>query len=90
MLLCLVWTAYVFVGSHLKDRRLVHYTGDAYRSYQARVPGYPGMLVGPLGRVPLSSPSMPMPPHSILVPTGLLTRRDAASNVDAASRRVSQ
>ena len=53
MLLCLIWTAYVLVGSALKDRRLVHYSGDSYRDYQARVPGYPGMVVGPLGRVPL-------------------------------------
>jgi len=52
LLLCLLWTGYVFVGSHLKDRRLVYYSGDSYRDYQSRVPGYPGMLVGPLGKVP--------------------------------------
>lgn len=55
LLLCVVWTAYVFVGSALKDRRLVHYSGDFYRDYQARVPGYPGMIAGPLARVPLRS-----------------------------------
>ena len=51
-----VWTVYVFVGSYLKDRRMVHYVGMAYRQYQAQVPGYPGMLAGPLGRL-----SMPLP-----------------------------
>jgi methanethiol S-methyltransferase len=46
-----VWTLYVFVGSYLKDRRLVYYVGDPYRQYQERVPGYPGMPFGPLARV---------------------------------------
>jgi protein-S-isoprenylcysteine O-methyltransferase Ste14 len=45
-----VWTVYVFVGSYLKDRRMVHYLGMSYREYQAQVPGYPLMLAGPLGR----------------------------------------
>ncbi len=49
--LIVVWTVYIFVGSILKDRRLVHYVGDAYRDYQARVPGYPGIPCGPLARV---------------------------------------
>jgi len=44
------WTAYVFVGSYLKDQRLAFYLGDAYREYASRVPGYPGMLLGPLGK----------------------------------------
>jgi protein-S-isoprenylcysteine O-methyltransferase Ste14 len=48
-----VWTIYIFVGSHLKDRRLLFYLGDTYRAYQARVPGYPFLLFGPLGRIPL-------------------------------------
>jgi len=47
-----VWTTYIFVGSALKDGRLVHFMGDTYRDYQARVPGYPGVGFGPLGRVP--------------------------------------
>lgn len=47
-----LWTAYVFVGSHLKDRRMEHYLGDSYRRYASEVPGYPGMIVGPLGRRP--------------------------------------
>ncbi|MEI7781782.1 MAG: hypothetical protein WCJ18_07640, partial [Planctomycetota bacterium] len=42
---------YIFVGSALKDGRLVHFMGDTYRDYQARVPGYPGVGFGPLGRV---------------------------------------
>ena len=45
------WSAYILVGSTLKDRRLVHFVGDAYRDYQARVPGFPGMPFGPLARV---------------------------------------
>ncbi len=45
-----LWTVYIFCGSMLKDLRLIHYVGDAYREYQARVPGYPGMFFGPLGR----------------------------------------
>jgi methanethiol S-methyltransferase len=46
-----IWTVYIFVGSYLKDRRLVHYLGDTYRAYQARVPGYPLVPFGPLGRL---------------------------------------
>ena len=45
-----VWTAYVFIGSYLKDRRLLYYVGEPYRRYMADVPGYPGVLFGPLGR----------------------------------------
>ena len=44
-------TVYVAVGSWLKDRRLLFYLGERYRSYQARVPGYPLVRWGPLGRV---------------------------------------
>jgi methanethiol S-methyltransferase len=50
-ILTAVWTVYIFVGSHLKDRRLELYVGDDYRHYQARVPGYPFFLWGPLGKV---------------------------------------
>jgi hypothetical protein len=46
-----IWTAYIFYGSYLKDRRLIHYLGDSYRTYQARVPGYPLMPFGPLSKV---------------------------------------
>ena len=51
-ILTAVWTVYVFVGSYLKNRRLVSYLGEPYRRYMAEVPGYPGMFLGPLGRVP--------------------------------------
>jgi len=55
--LAAVWTVYVFVGSYLKDQRMAHYLGDAYRAYQAQVAGYP-LFPGPLGklRVPRSGP----------------------------------
>jgi protein-S-isoprenylcysteine O-methyltransferase Ste14 len=49
-----VWTVYIYVGSVLKDRRLLFYVGDEYRRYQADVPGYPGIPFGPLARVPLA------------------------------------
>lgn len=45
VLLTVVWTIYIFVGSHLKDERLAHYLGETYRRYQARVPGYPFLPV---------------------------------------------
>jgi hypothetical protein len=51
-ILTAVWTVYVFVGSYLKDRRLAMYLGEPYRRYMADVPGYPGIFLGPLGRVP--------------------------------------
>jgi hypothetical protein len=50
-----VWTAYIFFGSWLKDERLTFYLGQRYRQYQVAVPGYPGLSVGPLGRIPASS-----------------------------------
>jgi protein-S-isoprenylcysteine O-methyltransferase Ste14 len=52
VVLTTIWTAYIFYGSHLKDRRMLHYLGDRYRAYQSQVPGYPGIVVGPLGRIP--------------------------------------
>jgi methanethiol S-methyltransferase len=57
VVLIAVWTAYIFVGSALKDGRLVHFTGDTYREYQARVPGYPVVGFGPLGRIPPRLPT---------------------------------
>lgn len=51
VVLMAVWTAYIFAGSVLKDRRLLHFIGDEYRGYQARVPGYPGIPFGPLARI---------------------------------------
>jgi hypothetical protein len=35
-----IWTAYIFLGSHLKDLRMMHYLGNIYREYQANVPAY--------------------------------------------------
>jgi protein-S-isoprenylcysteine O-methyltransferase Ste14 len=52
-----VWTVYIYVGSVLKDQRLLFYLGDEYRNYQAEVPGYPGMPIGPLSRIPLAGDS---------------------------------
>ncbi len=53
-----IWTTYIFVGSCLKDRRLLFYLGDSYRNYQAAVAGYPGMPLGPLARRPLAAPEL--------------------------------
>lgn len=44
-----IWTAYIFLGSSLKDRRLTYYIGQPYRQYAARVPAYP--LVGGFWRL---------------------------------------
>ncbi len=49
LILALVWTTHIFVGSYLKDRRLERYIGEPYKQYQTRVPGYP-LFRGPLGR----------------------------------------
>jgi protein-S-isoprenylcysteine O-methyltransferase Ste14 len=51
-ILTAVWTAYIYVGSTLKDRRLLHYIGEPYRQYQERVAGYPFIPIGPLARIP--------------------------------------
>jgi len=45
-----IWSIYIFVGSRLKDARLEHYIGEDYRAYERRVPGFPLMFFGPLGR----------------------------------------
>ena len=50
-----IWTVFIYVGSVLKERRLLFYVGDEYRSYESVVPGYPGMPFGPLSRVQLTS-----------------------------------
>jgi protease-4 len=44
-----LWTAYIFIGSYLKDERLAKFCGERYRRYQERVPGYP-FFPGVLGR----------------------------------------
>ena len=33
-----IWTVSIYVGSVLKDRRLLFYVGDEYRRYRADVP----------------------------------------------------
>jgi protein-S-isoprenylcysteine O-methyltransferase Ste14 len=54
-LLTALWTAYILVGSCLKDQRLAFYLGDSYRDYCAQVPGYPLMFFGPLAKWPQRS-----------------------------------
>lgn len=61
--LIVIWTAYIGVGSYLKDQRLVYYLGDTYRAYQAQVPGYPWIAFGPWGRIPFA----PAPPGAAQV-----------------------
>jgi methanethiol S-methyltransferase len=39
-LLIALWTVYVFIGSHLKDRRLTGLVGEPYRQYQNDVPAF--------------------------------------------------
>src|SRR4051794_38423883 len=51
-LLTFIWTAYVVIGSYLKDQRLLYYMGETYREYASRAPGLPGMFFGPLGKWP--------------------------------------
>jgi methanethiol S-methyltransferase len=57
LLLAGIWSLYIATGSWLKDARLVFYLGDTYRAYQARVPGYIGIPIGPLARVPMVTPA---------------------------------
>ncbi len=45
-----IWTAYIFYGSFLKDRRLEHFIGKPYKEYASKVPGYPLVPFGPLAR----------------------------------------
>lgn len=62
--LTVTWTVYVFVGSRLKDARMEHFLGDVYREYESRVPGYPFMLFGPLGRRAFKPATVePIPVH---------------------------
>ncbi len=51
LILALVWSTHIFVGSYLKDRRLTHYLGETYRDYQRHVPGYPFIPYGPLAKL---------------------------------------
>ena len=50
-LLVAIWSVYIYLGSILKDRRLAYYLGSTYLEYAARVPGYPGISRGSLGRI---------------------------------------
>lgn len=50
LLLAIVWTGYIFIGSWLKDERLAYYLARTYRAYQEKVPGYPFLPFGPLAR----------------------------------------
>lgn len=36
-----IWTAYIFLGSWLKDMRLAGLIGSPYKQYMSKVPGYP-------------------------------------------------
>ena len=49
--LALTWTAYIFIGSYLKDQRLRYDAGETDRCYQTRVPGCPFVSFGPLGKL---------------------------------------
>lgn len=53
LILAIGFTCYIYVGSWAKDRRLLRYVGDSYRTYMAEVPGFPLIGIGPLRRVPL-------------------------------------
>jgi protein-S-isoprenylcysteine O-methyltransferase Ste14 len=55
-----IWTVYIFVGSCLKDRRMTFYLGDTYREYASRVPGFPGVFFGPLGKWRKSESTRPV------------------------------
>jgi len=59
VVLLAVWTTYIFIGSWLKDLRLLRFIGEPYRQYMAQVPGYPLMPAGPLARVPLVNRELP-------------------------------
>ncbi|MFN9751783.1 MAG: methyltransferase family protein [Planctomycetota bacterium] len=49
-ILTAVWTLYIYAGSWFKDRRLLHFVGEEYRSYAQRVPGLPLIAFGSLNR----------------------------------------
>jgi protein-S-isoprenylcysteine O-methyltransferase Ste14 len=79
--LVVIWTAYIFVGSYLKDLRLLHYVGEPYRAYKARVPGYPLLPFGALARVKATKAGTAVPPPHVLVSTS-----SRQTPIDAASR----
>jgi methanethiol S-methyltransferase len=51
VILTVIWTIYIVFGSYMKDQRLKHYMGDTYLEYARRVPGYPWIGFGPMGRL---------------------------------------
>lgn len=65
LLLAVVWTIYLAVGSYLKDERLAFYMGGEYRRYQARVSGYPLVPWGPLAKRPLRNDPLVTPATSL-------------------------
>lgn len=73
--LTLIWTAYIFLGSHLKDERLAFYLGESYRKYQSLVPGYPLFPVRKLR-------------EGDLKPIRVLVSNTIANNESAVSRRA--
>jgi protein-S-isoprenylcysteine O-methyltransferase Ste14 len=50
-----IWTAYIFYGSFLKDRRLEYFVGETYKRYETQVAGFPLVPFGPLARHKLDS-----------------------------------
>ena len=81
------WTAYVLVGSWLKDQRLLHYVGEPYRIYQSQVAGYPGIMWGPLARRKLEcSAAMQSSPVPALRLTPI--RAEMATNDADATLRI--
>ena len=50
VVLTVVWTLYIYVGSYLKDKRLEHFIGQPYRDYSRQVIGFPIIGFGPWGR----------------------------------------
>ncbi len=77
VILIAIWTTYIFVGSWLKDRRLEYYMGETYRAYEAEVPGYPGMILGPLARIRRRPEPVTKPP--ILAPRTIRPSREPVS-----------
>ena len=64
LVLTVVWTAYIFIGSVLKDLRLKKYIGEPYIAYARRVPGYPFLGEGILGKWAADPSASPVPPVS--------------------------
>lgn len=72
LLLALVWTVYIFIGSYLKDERLAYFMGETYRRYQEQVTGYPFIPFGPLARRRRLEEAESIP---LLKPAEVATRR---------------